>query len=274
MELSALRLCFACLSVALFFALFFALPSPARADEAAVRRAVESLVQAWNRHDAKAWSEQLASDVWYTETDDSVYQRFKGRDKARELFAYSVENSDLQWQIERMKTRPDGVVSVVLAQRVSMLPKSGGTYQAEFISEPALARWRRDGDGRWRLFFFTSHKGWATAEIRKDEEAPSQAKDAASRPPGNAPLPSAPAVAIAGARVASGTEPPAYSTQFGERSESCFHCHGRRPTVSEDGDRDASSPAARRRTTLRRCAVPWSRHGRAASWTVCSPTRR
>jgi hypothetical protein len=139
-----------------------------------------------------------------------------------------------------------------------MLPKSGGTYQAEFISEPALARWRRDGDGRWRLFFFTSHKGWATAEIRKDEEAPSQAKDAASRPPGNAPLRSAPAVATAGARVASGTEPPAYSTQFGERSESCFHCHGRRPTVSEDGDRGriiASGAAANNASALRRAMV-------------------
>ena len=56
-------------------------PAPARADEAAVRQASEALVQAWNRHDTKAWSAHLAEDTWYTDVDDT-YERYKGRDQA------------------------------------------------------------------------------------------------------------------------------------------------------------------------------------------------
>ena len=37
---------------------------------------------AWNRYDLNAWSAHLAEDDWYTEVDDSLYQRFKGREKA------------------------------------------------------------------------------------------------------------------------------------------------------------------------------------------------
>lgn len=146
------------------------LSGPARADEAAVRSATQALVDAWNRHDPNAWSAHLAEDVWYTEVDDGLYQRFKGREKAVSASSYNVESSDLQWEIVRMKTRPDGVVSVVLLQRMSILPKTDGKYKAEFISDPSLARWRRDADGRWRVVFFTSHKGWALAEIKKDDE--------------------------------------------------------------------------------------------------------
>ena len=67
-----------------------------------------------------------------------------------------------------MKTRPDGVVSTVLVQRLSMLPKKNGKYASVFTSEPSFARWRRDADGRWWIAFFTSHKGWALAEMKKD----------------------------------------------------------------------------------------------------------
>jgi ketosteroid isomerase-like protein len=146
------------------------LSGPARADEAAVRSAIQSLVDAWNRHDPKAWSDHLAEDAWYAEVDDSFYQRFKGRHSAITTFSYSVENSDLQWDIVRMTTRPDGVVSVVVAQRVSILPKTNGKYKAVYTSDPSLVRWRRDADGRWRVVFFTSHKGWALAESKKDEQ--------------------------------------------------------------------------------------------------------
>ena len=76
---------------------------PASADEAAVRSATQALVEAWNRHDAKAVTELLAEDVWYTETNDSLYQRQKGRERAMSLLAYSIENSDLQWDIVRVK---------------------------------------------------------------------------------------------------------------------------------------------------------------------------
>ena len=60
-----------------------------------------------------------------------------------------------------MKTRPDGVVSAALIQRVLNLPKTDGKYKSVFTSDPSIARWRRDADGRWRLIFFTAHEGWA-----------------------------------------------------------------------------------------------------------------
>lgn len=162
------------------------LAATARADEAAVRQATAALVEAWNRHDAKAWGAHLAEDAWYAEAED-FYERFKGREKVVGWFSYNVENSDLQWDIVRMKTRPDGVVSVVLVQRMSFLPKTDGRYASVFTSDPALARWRRDADGRWRLMFFTSHKGWALAEIKKDEAlapaVPTPAPAATDAPP-------------------------------------------------------------------------------------------
>lgn len=196
------------------------LSGPARADEVAVRSATQALVDAWNRHDPKAWSAHLAEDVWYTETDDSVYQRFKGREKAVSLVSYSVENSDLQWEIVRMKTRPDGVVSVVLLQRKSMLPKTDGKYRSVFTSDPSIARWRRDTDGRWRIVFFTSDKGWALAEIKKDDEG---------RTAATAPAPLAPAASIAPPRAATGSEPAEYTAFWGRFSHGCNFCHGRPP---------------------------------------------
>ncbi|HEY6134317.1 MAG TPA: nuclear transport factor 2 family protein [Rubrivivax sp.] len=200
------------------FAALLLLHVPARADEAAVRQATEALVQAWNRHDVKAWSAHLSEDTWYTETWDT-YERFKGREKAVGSFTYSVENSDLQWDIVRLKTRPDGVVSVVLVQRVSMLPKTNGKYASVFTSDPSFARWRRDADGRWRVGFFTSHKGWALAEIKKDDEG--QTAAAASAP--------APAVTAAPPRAATGSEPKEYTTFWGRWAHGCNYCHGRPP---------------------------------------------
>lgn len=191
---------------------------PAKADEAAVRAATRALVDDWNRHDPAAWSAHLAEDVWYTEVDDSHYQRYKGREKAIGAISYSVENSDLQWDIVRMKTRPDGLVSVVLAQRVSMLPKTDGKYKAVYTSDPSLARWRRDADGRWRLVFFTSHKGWALAEIKKDDEGRTAA----------APAPAAAAIA-APPRAATGSEPKEYTMFWGRFAHGCNYCHGRPP---------------------------------------------
>ena len=197
------------------------LSGPVLADEAAVRRASQALVDAWNRHDTKAWSAQLAEDVWYTEADDSFYQRFKGRDRAVSLMAYSVENSDLQWEILRVKTLPDGLVSVVVAQRVMNLPKTGEQYKSVFTSDPSLARWRRDADGRWRLVFFTSHKGWALAEIKKEDEGSYGVVPLAATP--------APAASAAPPRGTTGSEPKEYTMFWGRFSHGCNYCHGRPP---------------------------------------------
>jgi len=197
------------------------LPISARADEAAVRRATQALVEAWNRHDPKAWSAFLAEDVWYTETDDSLYQRQKGRDAAVGRFSYSVENSDLQWEIVRMKTRPDGVVSVVLVERISVLPRTDGKYKSVFTNDPVIARWRRDADGRWRVVFFTSHSGWALAETKKDDEG--VAAVAAT-----APVPR-PVASGAPASAATGSEPKEYTAFWGRMAHNCNYCHGRPP---------------------------------------------
>jgi ketosteroid isomerase-like protein len=213
------------LALAALFMATLLLSAQVRADEAAVRSATQSLVNAWNRHDPKAWAEHLAEDVWYTEADDSFYQRFKGRDKAVSAFSYSVESSDLQWEIVRMKTRPDGVVSVVMVQRVSILPKTDGKYKSVFTSDPTIARWRRDADGRWRVVFFTSHKGWALAEIKKDDEG---------QVPAASPAPAAAASAASAAsavppRGTTGSEPVEYTAMWSRFSQGCNYCHGRPP---------------------------------------------
>lgn len=137
--------------------------TPADAAEApghaAVGSAIAAYVKAWNSHSLPAWSAFLTEDVQYTEATD-FYERFKGRDKVIGWFEYNVKNSDLAWEPLRMKTQADGSVSVLLRQRMSMLPVKDGKYASVFDSDPSLARWRQEG-GQWKLFFFTSHKGWA-----------------------------------------------------------------------------------------------------------------
>jgi len=208
--------------IRLLFAALATLSAPASADEPAVRLASEVLLRDWNRHDVKAWSAHLAEDVWYSETWDT-YERMKGREKVVGWFGPTVAESDLQWDIVRMRTRPDGVVSVVLVERKSILPKTEGKYKAVYTSDPSLARWRRDADGRWRLVFFTSDKGWARAEIKKDDEA----RDAAAA---SAPAP-APSAAARPRRAATGSEPDEYTAFWGPRAQSCTYCHGRPPAL-------------------------------------------
>ncbi len=138
------------------FLMLSMLPRSAFADEGAVRSATQALVNAWNRHDVAAWSAFLSEDAWYTDIDDK-YESFKGRKQAIGRLGYSIESSDLEWDIVRVKTRTDGIVSVVLVQRISILPKTDGKYKSVFTSDPSIARWRRDADGHWRVVFFTSH---------------------------------------------------------------------------------------------------------------------
>jgi ketosteroid isomerase-like protein len=223
---------------------------------AAVRRATERLLDAWNRHDLAAWSALLTDDVWYAETDDTFYKRSRGREQVIGRFEFDLRNSTLQWDVKQIRTLPDGSVSVRLRQVKTMLPDANGKPGPSFGSDPALARWRRDGDG-WRLAFFTSHKGWALAEAQKDEAAVAAsaasaatgpAAAATARPFGEASAPaasansatstasaagSAPAAdRVAGRAVASPLgDPPAYTRGWGEWSQGCVYCHGRPPTL-------------------------------------------
>jgi hypothetical protein len=217
------------------------------ADEAGVRAALAACVEAWNRHQPKTFGDVcLTEDVWFGEVDDSFYKRFQGREKVLGTFGYNIESSDLQWDVVRLKSRPDGTVAVELKQRVGILPRKQDGYAQTFDSQPALARLRREG-GAWKVFFFTSHAGWARALLQELD------KPAATDP---SPVATTPAPAVkSDERVPPGTEPPAYSAQLGTRGQSCFHCHGQRPTLSEDGDRGrivASGAAAVDAAALRR----------------------
>jgi ketosteroid isomerase-like protein len=138
----------------------------AGATEAALRDAILRYIAVWNRHDVKAWSDMLTDDIWYTEAHD-FYGRFKGRKAALSAFAGNVRSTDIQFEVRRVRMMPDGSATVVLRHVAQYLPKVAGKYKVSYESDPSLSRWRHEG-GKWRMFFFTSDKGWALAEMKKD----------------------------------------------------------------------------------------------------------
>ena len=134
--------------------------------EASLREAIAHYVATWNRHDVQAWSALLTDDIWYTEADD-YYGRMKGRPAVINFFGDIVKTSDLKWDITRVKMMPDGTATVVLRHFALILPKKGDKYASSFESTPSVSRWRIEGE-RWRMFYFTSLKGAALAEMKKD----------------------------------------------------------------------------------------------------------
>jgi hypothetical protein len=198
---------------------FAAVPTSAQAsaDDAAVRAALVACVQAWNRHDPTAFGDCLTEDIWFSESDDSFYKRFQGRAKVLGTLDYNIRNTALRWDVVWVRPQPDGTVAVRLKQQVEVSPSQ------RFASDPSFARLRREG-GAWKPYFFTSHEGWAKALIAA-LDAP--ANPAASKTP----------VTPRIAAMVTGTEPPAYTTQFGSSGLSCFHCHGSVPSVRDDPKR-------------------------------------
>jgi mono/diheme cytochrome c family protein len=98
------------------------------------------------------------------------------------------------------------------------------------------------------VFFFTSHEGWARSLW-----------SALDKPAATASAPAAatakPAVPQSDPPAPPGSQPRAWSLQFGEFARSCFYCHGERPSVKEDSDRGriiASGAAAASAAELRR----------------------
>ena len=83
------------------------------------------------------------------------------------FFGDLVKTTDLKWEITRVKMLPNGAATVVLRHFALILPKKGDKYASSFESTPSLTRWRIEGD-RWRMFYFTSQKGTALAEMKKD----------------------------------------------------------------------------------------------------------
>lgn len=194
--------------------------APSTADEAGVRAALERCVAAWNRHQPKAFADAcVTDDVWYSEVDDSWYQRFKGRAKLLAQLDYNIRNTDLQWQVVKLQALPDGTVAVQLKQRVGVLPLKQGKYAQSFDSDPSTARLRREGK-QWKLFFFTSNAGWARALLAAPGPLPGQQQ-----------LTVHPATDPA---VPPGVEPPAYTLPLGRGVRSCSGCHGNPPTPSQD----------------------------------------
>jgi hypothetical protein len=192
-------------------------PAP---DETGVRAALERCVAAWNRHVPKDFADTcVTDDVWFTEADDSIYQRFKGREKMLGLLDYSIRNTDLQWEVVKLQALPDGMVAVQLKQRVGVLPRVQGKYAQSFDSDPSYARLRPEGP-QWKLVFFTSHAGWARALLASSGPLPGQ-QALSVLPPTDPPVPP-------------GVEPPAYTLPLGRSLRSCSSCHGRPPTPSQD----------------------------------------
>ncbi len=136
------------------------------AGEASLRKAVGQYVAAWNRHDVPGWASFLADDIWYTEAID-YYKRFQGREAVITSFQSSVKETDLHWEVKRVRIMPDGTATAVVKHVAQILPKTNGKYKSTFDSDPSISRWRLQG-GKWRMFYFTSHKGTALAEMKKD----------------------------------------------------------------------------------------------------------
>jgi len=136
------------------------------AAETSLRETIKRYVAAWNSHDVQAWSSFLTDDIWYTEAID-YYQRMKGREAVLAFFGDVVKTSDLVWDVQQVRMMPDRTASVVVRHVANILPKTGEKYASSFESAPTMTRWRMEGD-RWRMFYFTSHKGTALAEMQKD----------------------------------------------------------------------------------------------------------
>ncbi|HAX18728.1 MAG TPA: hypothetical protein DCY64_00390 [Hydrogenophaga sp.] len=134
--------------------------------EQSLRKAIQTYVTTWNAHKLKAWSAMLTDDIWYTEADD-FYQRMKGREAVLVFHGDSVKRSDIRWDVQRIKLMPDGSATVVLKHTALIPPRKDGKYARTFESDPSLSRWRLEGK-RWKMFYFTSYKGYALVEMKKD----------------------------------------------------------------------------------------------------------
>lgn len=140
--------------------------SGAAPDEEKLRQTVRAYQAAWNKHDVNAWSAFLTDDAWFTQSMD-YYEKQKGKNNAVDLFKSNFEESDLSLEIVKIRMMPDGSATVQLKEVLSHLPRTDGKYKAVFESDPVISRWRNVG-GNWKLFFYTSHKGWALDQLKKD----------------------------------------------------------------------------------------------------------
>jgi uncharacterized protein (TIGR02246 family) len=143
----------------------------AGAEEQKLRDVLKRYQAAWNQHDLKAWSAFLADDIWFTQTFSRATttrsEKMKGREVAEALFRSTFLPSDLSLEVRKIRMMPDGTATVALREVVSHLPKEEGKYRAVFESDPVISRWRKEGN-TWKMFFYTSDKGWALAELKKD----------------------------------------------------------------------------------------------------------
>ncbi len=140
--------------------------TPAQANEASLRETLRKYVDAWNRHDVKAWSNMLAEDIWYTETTD-YYGKMKGKKAVLHFFSPIVKTTDITWDINKVRLMPDGTATVVLRHVSLVPPKVNGKYKLTLESVPSVSRWRYERGG-WKMFYFTTHKGMALDAMKND----------------------------------------------------------------------------------------------------------
>jgi hypothetical protein len=132
--------------------------------EASLREAIAHYVATWNRHDVQAWSALLTDDIWYTEADD-YYQRMKAAQRSstssatwsrpRPRAGHHAPEDDAQWH-------GDGGHA-----HFGSPAQEGRQVRQHLRKHASVSRWRIEGD-RWRMFYFTSLKGAALAEMKKD----------------------------------------------------------------------------------------------------------
>jgi uncharacterized protein (TIGR02246 family) len=140
--------------------------STASSAEAEIQEVVAKYEKGWNTHDVSTWASFLTDDVWYSQAWD-YYGRGKGKENAIGLFKSNFADSDLTIRVLKVKVMPDGTATAALSVTISYLPKTDGKYRIVFEKEPSIGRWRKDGTN-WRMFFFTSDKGWALDLLKKD----------------------------------------------------------------------------------------------------------
>lgn len=136
------------------------------AAESELQDVLRNFERAWNLHDAAAWASFLTEDAWVTQKWD-YYGRQKGRESALTLFNSNFKDSDLSLTVRRIRIMPDDTATVAMRVVLSYLPVTDGKYRIVFEDDPAISRWRKE-NGAWKLFFYTTDKGWAFDQLKKD----------------------------------------------------------------------------------------------------------
>jgi uncharacterized protein (TIGR02246 family) len=139
---------------------------PEATAESGLQEVLRNFERTWNLHDATAWASFLTEDAWVTQAWD-FYGRQKSRASAVTLFNSNFKDADLTLTVRRIRIMPDDSATVAMRVVLSYLPVTNGKYRIVFEDDPAISRWRKE-NGAWKMFFYTTDKGWALDQLKKD----------------------------------------------------------------------------------------------------------